>query len=67
MGREQDSLPAGWVDYMSTPADGNDYGNYGAQTWLWANAELGEASKEIYMSGFGGQFVIVLRDQATLP
>lgn len=58
-------LPSGWVDYMATPADGNDYGNYGAQTWLWKNAMPGEASREIYMSGYGGQLVVVLRDEAT--
>ncbi len=55
-------LPEGWVDYMSSPHDGTDGGGYGAQTWLRNRAMPGTASNVIAMSGFGGQSVVMLRD-----
>ena len=47
---------------MSSPYDGTDGGGYGAQTWLRNRAMPGTASNVIAMSGFGGQSVVMLRD-----
>lgn len=65
-------LPAGWVDYMRTPAKDSG-GQYGAQLWLNAGRDNPELIPErrfqslpknmFYMSGYNGQNVIILPDE----
>ena len=60
-------LPAGWVDYVRTPAPAPNNGVYGAQLWL--NLEPkgeqfkplpGGPASAISVNGNGGQMVVIV-------
>ncbi len=63
-------LPAGWVEYATTPAESAEQGNYGAQIWLNAGPAGAPESRPIpslpanmvYLSGFEGQNILLFPD-----
>lgn len=63
-------LPAGWVEYATTPAESAEQGNYGAQIWLNAGPPGAPESRPIpslpanmvYLSGFEGQNILLFPD-----
>ncbi len=65
---EQRILPAGWVDYMTTPTPAAPQGQYGAQIWLNAGAPDNPEDRKftagptdlIFLSGFDGQAVFII-------
>jgi CubicO group peptidase (beta-lactamase class C family) len=53
-------LPEGWVEFVSTPAPAWEGGVYGAMFWLNRDRRWNVPETAYYMSGAGGQSVIIV-------
>ena len=57
---EERILPQVWVDFVSTPAPGWDRPIYGGLFWINGNSRWDIPKSAYYMSGAGGQHVIII-------
>ncbi len=53
-------MPEGFVDFVSTPAPGWDEPVYGGLFWVNGNGRWNVPRSAYYMSGAGGQQVIIV-------
>lgn len=56
-------LPAGWADFVSTPAPGWEEPVYGGQFWLNNTKDFNLSRNAYSMAGFGDQHVFVVPDE----